>query len=73
MAINPSEIDGATLAATGAKAPKIKSPCDQCSPDGREKPHGRMPDDPDVPRGDEQFGFGLGLKSLRTLDTLDLV
>ena len=38
VAIDAPEIDGATLAATGAKAPKIKSPCDQCSPDGREKP-----------------------------------
>jgi hypothetical protein len=32
-----------------------------------------MPDDPDVPRSDEQFGFALGFKPLRTLDTLDLV
>jgi hypothetical protein len=32
-----------------------------------------MPDDPDVPSCDEQFGFALGLHLLRAFETLDLV
>jgi hypothetical protein len=68
VAIDAPEVDGATLTATGAKAPEIKSTCDQRSPDGREEPHRRVPDNMDIPRCDDQLGFAFGLHPLGAFD-----